>query len=181
MKIWVAIISRQARHENEFPRIVKLCEWTAEGIERALDTYARRHWSELVGEPVPAKPPESYKETVETYFDHSPYDDLELMEDLELPCFSPEFHADEWLEYGERVGPLDDEEVAWPMYSYGRPAYQFWDAVANGMRARGWTPEQIRTWLQSKLARWALDGDWGDHLRTLGFKLGSEHAELVEE
>ena len=56
----------------------------------------------------------------------------------------------------------------WPMYSYERPAYILWNAIAQNLHRRGWTDSQIKEWLQSKNTRWALDGDLGSILVELG-------------
>lgn len=188
MKIWIAVVECRPRGRG-FPREIKLCEWTREGVERELERYARRHWSDLKGEPVPAEPPDYRKDVIETYFDHSPLDDLVWgPEDVELPCFAAEFHLDEWVDYTDRIGPRRElatlpptGTIRWPMFSFLTPAWTFWDAVANGMRAVGWGPSEIKRWLQHTTARHALESDWGDHLRSLGFKLGSEHATKIKE
>lgn len=65
----------------------------------------------------------------------------------------------------------------WPMYSYSRPAYMLWNAIANGLIAKGWTEEQIKEWMQSKETRWALDGKLGDKI----LKLGEEYAATFPE
>lgn len=68
------------------------------------------------------------------------------------------------------IGPLfqSKEKCEWPMYSFDRPASIFWNAVAGGLNKRGWTDEQIKTWLQSKNPRWALDGDLSEKIEALG-------------
>lgn len=43
------------------------------------------------------------------------------------------------------------------MYSYERPSSIFWNAVANGLIARGLTKAEAMEWLASKNARWILD------------------------
>lgn len=43
------------------------------------------------------------------------------------------------------------------MYSYERPSSIFWNAVANGLIARGLTKAEAMGWLASKNARWMLD------------------------
>jgi hypothetical protein len=69
-----------------------------------------------------------------------------------------------------KIGPLwrNREEPEWPMYSYERPAWMLWQAIAGVLNKRGWTEEEIQTWLQSKGARWALDGDLGEQIERLG-------------
>ena len=62
-------------------------------------------------------------------------------------------------DYTGRVGPLDPlHGVDWPMYSFDRPAFCFWNGFANGLRRDGWTEDQIKNTLQSKDVRWMLDG-----------------------
>lgn len=45
----------------------------------------------------------------------------------------------------------------WEMFSYDRPAYTFWNGVAKALYRRGWSDKEIKTWLQSKDSRHALD------------------------
>jgi hypothetical protein len=73
----------------------------------------------------------------------------------------------------DKVGQLHGKDCwgndpEWPMYSYDRPAYILWGAIAKNLHRRGWTDEQIKEWLQSKNTRWALDGDLGGILQELG-------------
>lgn len=69
------------------------------------------------------------------------------------------------------------KDPKWPMYSYDRPAYMLWNAIANGLHDKGWSEEEIKTWLQSKATRWALDGSLGEDVE----KLGREYAKTVNE
>jgi hypothetical protein len=55
----------------------------------------------------------------------------------------------------------------WPMYSYERPGSTLWNTIAGELWKRGFTDEQIKTWLQSKHPRWALDGKLGDAIEAL--------------
>jgi len=57
---------------------------------------------------------------------------------------------------------------SWAMYSYDRPAYIVWNAIAAQLYDHGWTDEQIKNWLQSKSPRHDLDSDLGDMLQDLG-------------
>jgi len=61
----------------------------------------------------------------------------------------------------------------WPMCSYDRPAYLFWNGIANGLKKNGATIKEIQWWLQSKCARWTLDG-MGNEIEKLGEAVGSE-------
>ena len=76
------------------------------------------------------------------------------------------------LDITGNIGELfhSKEEAEWPMYSYSRPAYMLWNAIANGLHAKGWKEREIKEWLQSKNTRWALDGDLGDKLMILGLE-----------
>ena len=67
----------------------------------------------------------------------------------------------------DKVGQLHGKDCwgndpEWPMYSYDRPAYILWNAIAKNLHSRGWSDEQIKAWLQSKNTRWALDFSLGD-------------------
>ena len=66
----------------------------------------------------------------------------------------------------------------WPMYSYERPAYTFWNGFANGLKKQGFTDKEIGNWLMSKQARWMLDGKEHE-LSDLGFEL-SQGAKKVK-
>lgn len=76
-----------------------------------------------------------------------------------------------------KIGPLNNTFInpEWPMYSYERPAYIFWNAIANGLHKAGWTEEQIREWLQSKGPRHALDFALEEKL----IQLGQEYAQTL--
>lgn len=77
------------------------------------------------------------------------------------------------------IGPLwqNPSPPKWPMYSYEGPAYLLWNAIANGLNERGWTEKEIKTWLQSKEPRWALDQDLGDSICTLG----TEYSKMLKK
>jgi len=62
-----------------------------------------------------------------------------------------------------QLGNLTDD-VDVPMYSFERPAHIVWDTMTRALMARGWTDDEIKTWLQSRDARHALDGSLGDAL-----------------
>lgn len=76
-----------------------------------------------------------------------------------------------------KIGELFPSETPpeWPMYSYSRPAYMLWNAIANGLHAKGWTEDEIKNWLASRDTRYALDGDLGDAI----LKLGEDYAEKM--
>jgi hypothetical protein len=82
------------------------------------------------------------------------------------------------IDITDKIGSLYNgtkELPEWPMYSFDRPAYYLWNAIANGLHQRGWTEEQIKDWLQSKSARWALDGSLGESIE----QLGAEFAAII--
>jgi hypothetical protein len=74
------------------------------------------------------------------------------------------------------IGPLAGD-TKWPMYSYDRPAYMLWNAIADELYNRGRSLPKIKKWLQSKSTRWALDGDLGCEIE----KLGRAYAQKVSE
>lgn len=76
-----------------------------------------------------------------------------------------------------QLGNLTDA-VEVPMYSFERPAHIVWDTMSRALMARGWTDDEIKTWLQSKDARHALDGALGDAL-TRAAKRYAKTAEKV--
>ena len=83
-------------------------------------------------------------------------------------------------DYTGRICPLFPSQIdsEWPMYSYERPAYTFWNGFANGLKKQGFTDKEIGEWLMSKQARWMLDGKEHE-LSDLGFEL-SQGAKKVE-
>ena len=78
---------------------------------------------------------------------------------------------------GDLTGWALGYKPASPMYSYSRPAYMLWNAIAHELRAAGWTEAEIATWLKSKSTRYALDGKLGDAIQALG---KSYAAEMIE-
>lgn len=86
----------------------------------------------------------------------------------------------ERIDYTGKMGrlyPPHDDKPEWPMYSYERPAWNFWNGVANGLRDMGYSDEQIKGILQSKAARWLLDKH-DDKLQDLGYSMANEAADL---
>jgi hypothetical protein len=62
------------------------------------------------------------------------------------------------VDYTGRFGPLfQQENVEWPMYSFERPSWLFWNGVANYLRSQGKTESEIKDALQHKNMRWMLD------------------------
>jgi len=80
--------------------------------------------------------------------------------------------TEKWDDYSAHSGPLrpiaNDRE--WQMYSYERPANCFWNGVANGLLDQGFTPSEIKAWMESKAARWLLDKH-DMEIEELGYKL----------
>jgi hypothetical protein len=67
------------------------------------------------------------------------------------------------------IGQLGEDAMCeWPMSSFDAPAYTVWNAIAATFNRAGWSDHQIRDWLQSKQARWAMDMDLGEVLRAAG-------------
>jgi len=67
------------------------------------------------------------------------------------------------------IGQLGEDAMCeWPMSSFDAPAYTVWNAIAATFNRAGWSDHQIRDWLQSKQARWAMDMDLGEVLREAG-------------
>ena len=69
-----------------------------------------------------------------------------------------------------KIGPLflRKGEPEWPMYSYDRPAYLLWNAIAKEWARQGYPDESIKCWLQSKCPRWELDGNLGEMITKTG-------------
>ncbi len=69
----------------------------------------------------------------------------------------------------DRIGNLydRDQKPEWPMYSFDRPAYMVWNAIAGRLHAAGWSDGRIKWWLQSKNPRCAMDGELGDALEAV--------------
>lgn len=64
-----------------------------------------------------------------------------------------------------------------PMFSFDAPSHCVWTEIANHLLNRGWSEEKIKEWLQSKQARWAMDGELGDMLRTAAAEYAAKHIE----
>jgi hypothetical protein len=78
-----------------------------------------------------------------------------------------------WAERGDvydctgHIGQLFKSDCDWPMYSFDRPAYIFWNAFAKTFHDAGWSDDKIRDWLQSKEPRWLLDGDLSETIASV--------------
>lgn len=70
-------------------------------------------------------------------------------------------------------------DAPWAMHSYDRPSSILWNAIAGSLYRAGWSDERIKSWLQSKDPRYALDSDLGELLTNLGRYYGS-HVAITE-
>ena len=62
------------------------------------------------------------------------------------------------LDLSRVIGPIvSTQKVVYPIASYDRPAYNFWNGVAQALEERGYTNEEIILILQSKAVRHLLD------------------------
>ena len=83
----------------------------------------------------------------------------------------------EFEDFTGRMGQLGREiKGEWPMYSYERPAWNYWNGVANYLKSVGCTDAEIGEILRHKYMRWMLDHD--DHaIQSLGFETASQFFE----
>lgn len=58
-----------------------------------------------------------------------------------------------------------------PMYSYDRPAWLFWQGVADQLQEQGMSEERAIAWLKSSSTRHGLDGAIEIALAELGRRL----------
>ena len=77
--------------------------------------------------------------------------------------------------YANTTGP------AYPMYSFNRAAYTFWQGVFEGLVAKGLSEVQAIKWLQSREARSMLDGVTSEMLHDLGYQAGNLEGPNVGE
>jgi len=77
------------------------------------------------------------------------------------------------IEISGDIGPLipQNGDAKYPMYSYSRPAYVFWNGFAKGLAKQGFSAEKIMEILQSRDVRHYLDAV-DDQIEKLGEKLG---------
>ena len=80
-------------------------------------------------------------------------------------------------EVGPLFGPVN-QEPSIPMYSYERPAYNFWQGFYAGLIKRGLTHEQAAEELRSKGPRWLFDMR-GDEVQALGEAMAATYALCV--
>lgn len=80
----------------------------------------------------------------------------------------------DYEDYTGDIGP-DGGDSPWPMHSFGRVAFLYWNGFANALREAGYEREEIRRILQSKLMRLMLDHE-GEELYALGRRMGAELA-----
>lgn len=81
------------------------------------------------------------------------------------------------LDITGKIGPLyaSKEAPEWPMYSFERGGYVLWGAIADEMHKAGFSEEKIQEWLQSKCARWAMDGELGEAVREVAAQYVKAH------
>lgn len=98
----------------------------------------------------------------------------------------------EWAADGSRydctswVGPLwpmmaVERPAPWPMYSFERPSTILWNAVATALNRKGWSDDEIKSWLQSKGPRWALDNELGTSLEVIGELFARSITEKIKD
>lgn len=88
-------------------------------------------------------------------------------------------NREDWTDYTAAFKPLfgtPSTDDARAIYSYERPAYIFWSAFMNGLRAAGLTEEEAKDWIASKRARWMLDGEMSDKIEALAYEYAKAHA-----
>ena len=76
-----------------------------------------------------------------------------------------------------KIGPLypqKGQDIEWPMYSFDRAAYLFWNGFAKGLAERGLSQNQIKNELQSKGVRWLMDQQEG-RLEELGRLMAKDY------
>ena len=75
----------------------------------------------------------------------------------------------------DKIGNMfQGESPEWPMYSFNRPAYAFWQGIANELQDMGYSQKDIKGILQSKHMRWLFDGDGHDQVTELGRMIARE-------
>ena len=87
--------------------------------------------------------------------------------------------TENWEDYTDRICDpryREGDEESWPMYSFKRVAFIFWNAFANALKDRGLSDKEIKDQLQSKGMRWMLDdGPAMQGLEILGYELGQTY------
>lgn len=75
------------------------------------------------------------------------------------------------------IGPLFPlpGETKYPMYSFRRPAFDFWQGFYEGLIANGFTHEQALTEMQSSNVRHWLDSE-EDKIVSLGRKMAEGYS-----
>lgn len=79
----------------------------------------------------------------------------------------------------EDIGPFStgfysEANCKYPMYSFNRPVYSFWQGFYEGLRKRGLTHQQSIHEMQSKGVRLMLD-DHSDMLQNLGREMAENY------
>lgn len=80
-----------------------------------------------------------------------------------------------------KIGPLQPKHVNadWTMYSFNTPSNLFWLGMIRGLAKQGWSEIEIQLWLQSKSARWLLDG-MGQDIVELGESCAKDQEKITE-
>ena len=86
---------------------------------------------------------------------------------------NPTAEQDNRRDIAYQVGDLYPElaEPGVPMFSFSRPSRILWQAVYDGLIARGWSDADAITWLQSRGPRHLLDGRAAGWLKDAGSKI----------
>lgn len=63
---------------------------------------------------------------------------------------------------------LKQGEVKYPMYTFARPAYMFWQGFYNGLRKSGISHKEALTHMQGKGVRWLFDQDGDQEMEKVG-------------
>ena len=100
-----------------------------------------------------------------------------ITHDMKSPSEYADMDPDKVYDCTLWIGPFLSD-APWSMYSYERPASILWNAIAGEFYRNGWTDEEIKEWLQSKEARWALDGMLGEDIENLGREFAKKIAPI---
>lgn len=100
------------------------------------------------------------------------------MYEQQTPSYWVKEHGD-FYDCTGHIGP-HKSEAPWPMYSFDRPSYALWNALAAQLNKRGWNDEEIKDYLQSKQTRWLLDGELSEEIEKLGRKYAKTAIKLDE-
>ncbi len=82
-------------------------------------------------------------------------------------------------EIGPKWGPVSGPNPKYPMYSYERPAWIFWQGFYNGLIDCGFSHQTSIEIMQSRDVRHMLDGD-GDEIKDMGYQWATRTYKVVE-